>query len=344
MKKLLIIVALLLLLAAGGINYYGWDNIKLQLTQFWGYVTLGNNPLLPTMDRDLRVYEQQTADKPRIERHLLVAGGPTKDGIPSIDRPKFVKPDNSSYGDEATVIGVHVNGEAKAYPYGILNWHEIVNDTVGGVPVSVTMCPLCDTNPVFVRQVNGQTTTFGVSGKLYQNCLVMYDRASDSLWLQVWGMGVAGRYTNHVLERVPAVKTTLGRWQQKHPDTVVLSTETGYTRDYHRYPYGDYKDSRVLVFHAKNQHKLDSHPKAIISYVVKHGAETPTNRFAGASVRAYHDVIQKQGPQVFQLGEREVVAKWDETLQTVRFYDTQTGQLVPSSTAFAFVYPAYFEQ
>lgn len=124
-----------------------------------------------------------------------------------------------------------VNGEAKAYPLGIMNWHEIVNDRVGGVNLNVSYCPLCDTIVAFERG----NTTYGVSGKLYQSCLVMYDREDDTLYSQPWALGVVGSQVNHSLARVPAVKTTLGKWLAKHPDTKILSTETGYQRDYLRY-------------------------------------------------------------------------------------------------------------
>lgn len=129
----------------------------------------------------------------RISLDDLLPGGPPKDGIPALENLVFDSISQTTFKDDEKVLGVVINGEAKAYPYGILNWHEIVNDMVGGVPVSVTYCPLCDTGIVFDRKVAGQETTFGVSGKLFQSCLVMYDRLTSTLWSQPWGIGVSGR-------------------------------------------------------------------------------------------------------------------------------------------------------
>ena len=107
----------------------------------------------------------------------IKGGGPPKDGIPSIDDPVFAGIQDSQFmSDSDTVIGLYINGEARAYPLFILVWHEIVNDTVGGVPVAVTYCPLCYTNQVFERVIDGQEVEFGTSGKLYNSNLLMYDR------------------------------------------------------------------------------------------------------------------------------------------------------------------------
>lgn len=339
-------VILVIIAIAGAVSVYsvGWDNIKLRLTRYWGYVTLNNNPLLSSQDADLQTLKQhqQSQSSPRVELSKLVSGGPGKDGIPSIDDPKFVSPQASQFSDNATVIGVAHNGQAKAYPYGILNWHEIVNDNIGGLPITVTLCPLCDTNPVFIRSINGQVTTFGVSGKLFQSCLVMYDRQTDSLWAQPWGLGIAGARNNVTLKRIPAHKTTLGQWRQAHPDTLVMSTNTGYQRDYHRYPYGSYKTNSTLIFPVRHQSQLHQHPKAIISYIVKPGDQTPTNQFGGESAAISHKQLKQTGHQTLQLGNQKVKAVWDQQLKTARFY--ANGQELPSSTAFAFVYPAFFNK
>ena len=111
----------------------------------------------------------------------IKGGGPPKDGIPSIDNPVFATVSDSQFmSDSDTVIGLDINGQAKAYPLFILVWHEIVNDNVGGLPVSVTYCPLCYTNQVFERVIDGQEVEFGTSGKLYNSNLLMYDRLTES--------------------------------------------------------------------------------------------------------------------------------------------------------------------
>ena len=141
----------------------------------------------------------------------IKGGGPPKDGIPSIDNPVFADGANSQFmSDSDTVIGLEINGEAKAYPLFILVWHEIVNDRVGGTPVSVTYCPLCYTNQVFERVINDQEVEFGTSGKLYNSNLLMYDRLTDSYWSQALGLAVKGELTGYQLDLVPFDVITWG--------------------------------------------------------------------------------------------------------------------------------------
>jgi hypothetical protein len=150
----------------------------------------------------------------------IKGGGPPKDGIPSIDNPVFVDVSDSRFvSNSDTVIGLEINGEAKAYPLFILVWHEIVNDSVGGVPVSVTYCPLCYTNQVFERVIDGNEVEFGTSGKLYNSNLLMYDRLTESYWSQALGMAVKGELSGHQLNLIPFDVITWGDWKTLHPDT-----------------------------------------------------------------------------------------------------------------------------
>ncbi|MGC9526536.1 MAG: DUF3179 domain-containing protein [Limnospira sp.] len=311
----------------------GWDNLRLNhfhLTQHFGDQT-----------RELADIRSQNIDiqnNSRIDLEELLNGGPPKDGIPSIDNPKFDTAATTPFDPEQATIGVVVNGEAKAYPVGILNWHEIVNDRIGGVNVAISYCPLCDTIVAFDRG----DTTFGVSGKLYQSCLVMYDRADDTLYAQPWGLGIVGANVNRSLDRIRAVKTTLGAWLEKYPDSRILSAETGYNRDYQRYPYGSYSRDRNLIFPVRHQDQLDLHPKAAISYIWKNDGDTPHNQFSGESVQFVHSEIQKLGERTIRFDGEDIRAVWDEQLQTVIVQDAG-GTTIPSSHAFAFVYPAFME-
>jgi hypothetical protein len=332
----LLAVFIILVVAMGG-----WSNFKLKMTRVWGFVTIGNNPLLKSYDEDLKNIESESQET-RVDLDRLLSGGPPKDGIPSIDDPRLVDISKSEFSQDELIIGVYLNGEARAYPYGILNWHEIINDKIGDLPITVTLCPLCDTNPVFIRKVDGQETTFGVSGKLLDSCLVMYDRLTDSLWSQPWGIGIAGEKNNQVLEKVPSFKTTLGDWQKKHPNSKILSTDTGYNRDYSRYPYGSYYTDKSLIFSVRNKDKLELHPKEIISYVWRFDEQTPKNKFSGESIQVVHKELQENKEQEFDFKNQKIKAVWDEQLKTVVFYD-KDNKIIPSSTAFAFVYPAYFK-
>ncbi len=194
----------------------------------------------------------------------IKGGGPPKDGIPSIDDPQFATLSGSSFMTQSDiVIGLEINGEAKAYPLSILVWHEIVNDNVGGTPVAVTYCPLCFTNQVFERILNGQEVEFGTSGKLYNSNLVMYDRLTDSYWSQALGMAITGELTGQELKIIPFDVISWGDWISIHPETLVLTTETGYTRAYGVDPYGDYYTDPRIIFPV--DHKDDRmHPKEII--------------------------------------------------------------------------------
>src|SRR6056297_76969 len=171
-------------------------------------------------------------------RDEVLSGGPPKDGIPSIDEPKFwdAREADSELRPEDVVFGLVRNGEMKAYPQKILVQHEITNDVVGDEPVAVTYCPLTGTAMGFRR---GETT-FGVSGKLVNNNLVMYDRATDSRWPQVLGTAISGEFEGQSLQEFRLVWTTWKRWKAAHPETQVLSTDTGYVRNYGQDPYGSY--------------------------------------------------------------------------------------------------------
>ena len=194
----------------------------------------------------------------------IKGGGPPKDGIPSIDDPVFAEVRDSQFmSDSDTVIGLYINGEARAYPLFILVWHEIVNDTVGGVPVAVTYCPLCYTNQVFERVIDGQEVEFGTSGKLYNSNLLMYDRLTDSYWSQALGLAVKGELTGHDLDLVPFDVITWGDWKELYPDTLVLTTDTGHIRSYATDPYGNYYTEPRIMFPV--EHSDDRlHPKEII--------------------------------------------------------------------------------
>jgi len=194
----------------------------------------------------------------------IKSGGPPKDGIPSIDNPEFVVASEEYHvSDSDIVIGLEINGDARAYPLSILVWHEIVNDDVGDVPVAVTYCPLCFTNQVFERVINDQEVEFGTSGKLYNSNLVMYDRLTNSYWSQALGKAIVGELSGYQLNIIPFDVITWGDWKNLHPDTLVLTTNTGHVRAYGVDPYGGYYTDTRVIFPVDN---IDDriHPKEII--------------------------------------------------------------------------------
>jgi len=232
--------------------------------------------LFPTNDSEPLANSQQTENvdsngimttnglKHIIPLDKIRGGGPPKDGIPSIDDPKFATLSESDFMTSSDiVIGLEINGEAKAYPLFILVWHEIVNDNIGGTPVAVTYCPLCFTNQVFERIIDGQEVEFGTSGKLYNSNLVMYDRLTDSYWSQALGLAITGELSGQELEIIPLDVISWGDWSSLHPDTLVLTTDTGHTRAYAVDPYGDYYTDPRIIFPVDNEDDR-MHPKEII--------------------------------------------------------------------------------
>jgi len=173
-------------------------------------------------------------------REATVSGGVVKDGIPAIDEPSFLDTSLSSLGDDEVVFGVVHGDTVRAYPRTILVHHEIVNDRLDGTPVSVTYCPLTGTTLGFERG----STTFGVSGTLVNSNLVMYDRATDSRWPQMLATAIDGPLAGRALREFDPVWTTWGQWRRRHPNTEVLSEDTGYARNYGVDPYGSYAPKR----------------------------------------------------------------------------------------------------
>ena len=166
----------------------------------------------------------------------MMSGGPPPDGIPSIDDPQFISAEEAGLDPGDMVVGLEYGGVVRAYPHQILVAHEIVNHEIGGQNIAVTYCPLTATAQGFKTG----STTLGVSGRLINSNLVMYDRDTGSLWPQIAGTAIAGEREGETLEEVDLVWTTWERWQEQHPDTEVLSTNTGFARNYNRDPYGSY--------------------------------------------------------------------------------------------------------
>ncbi|HKZ92306.1 MAG TPA: DUF3179 domain-containing protein [Candidatus Limnocylindrales bacterium] len=172
----------------------------------------------------------------------IISGGPPKDGIPAIDAPVFESiADARTWMDGLSpVIALEVNGQARAYPMAILTWHEIVNDTLDGVPVTVTFCPLCNTALAFERTIDGVVHDFGTTGSLLFSNLIMYDRQTESWWQQATGESIVGEQMGTQLEFLPAQIISLDEFEATYPEGDVLSRETGFSRSYGRNPYPGY--------------------------------------------------------------------------------------------------------
>lgn len=197
-----------------------------------------------------------------VDRAGLVAGNMVKDAIRPLTAPATLTPAGVLARNEAQrgkylvssdwVLGLTLNGESRAYPLRVLNWHEIVNDTLGGVPLAVTFNPLSFTAAAFRREFGGEETTFGVSGLLYNSTLVMYDRrpdgAGESLWLPLTGRAIAGPAAGAELKLLPASLATWANWVARHPDTTVITGLADFRKHYGMEPYGSYYQRGRLRF------------------------------------------------------------------------------------------------
>lgn len=207
-----------------------------------------------TNAQKLQGWETNT-QKSLIDLDELKRGGPPKDGIPSIDDPKFVSiSDADSWiSDQEPIISVEYEGEARAYPLQILIWHEIVNDNISGDPLLVTFCPLCYSALVFERKVKGEVLEFGVSGFLRHSDMIMYDRKTETLWQQFTGKAIVGDYVGTTLNQMPSQIISFAQFRENYPDGEVLSRDTGYDRNYGANPYTGYDDiNNTPLFDAGN--------------------------------------------------------------------------------------------
>ena len=179
-------------------------------------------------------------------------GGAGRDGIPSIDNPEFIVDPGVNFGglsDDELVVGIYFEGEARAYPHYILDWHEIVNDVVGNDPIALSYCPLTGTAFAWERESENSNSTYGVSGLLYNSNLLLYDRKTESLWSQLKLQCVYGERVGDRPAMYNVVETDWRTWRKMFPETLVLSDDTGFSRNYDVYPYGDYKTNHNYFFY-----------------------------------------------------------------------------------------------
>ena len=219
-------------------------------------------------DHDILVetFGYDEATPATVEFKHMYQGCPARDCIPSIDDPEYVSADEAARfmrGDEL-VIAMNHNGDKRAWPIRILDFHEIVNDTIGGDPVAVTWCPLCGSGLAFRREVGGEVVEFGVSGLLHDSDLVMYDRKTNSLWQQITGEAVMGPALGQTLKEVPVTMTEWETWKSGHPETRVMAPPDDSGMDYgDNRRYAAYEESDRLAFPAARR-DLSIHPKTVV--------------------------------------------------------------------------------
>jgi len=189
-------------------------------------------------------------------------GGPGKDGIPSIDNPKFTSKENISFmNDNDLIVGLQFNGTTRGYPHNILDWHEIINDQFEGKEFALVYCPLTGTATAWNRKINGISTTFGVSGLLFNSNVIPYDRATGSNWSQLKQECINGSLIETKIENFPFIETSWATWKELFPEAQVASSNTGHNRNYSTYPYGDYKTNQDFLLFPVNHTDNRLHQK-----------------------------------------------------------------------------------
>lgn len=267
-----------------------------------------------------------------IDASSIRSGGPPRDGIPSIDEPKFLAAEDADFLDpNDRVIGVHRNGIAKAYPIRILDWHEVVNDEFSGAATLVTYCPLCRTGMVFDVENDEVEFTFGVSGLLYNSDVLLYDRQTSSLWSQIMSQAVTGPMKNVTLDLLPSRHTTWADWREIHPDTLVLSTDTGYRRQYDTSPYLDYERSSRLMFNVENRNRAYDNKNLVLGLSI------------GDQHRAYpFEELRARGADRFgdEFVGQELTVVWSEAANSAHVLN-EAGVELPTVLAYWFAWYAF---
>lgn len=231
----------------------------------------------------------------------LFSGGPPRDGIPPIDEPTFISIDDATQevAETEPIVVYEHQGDARAYPLAILIWHEIVNDTVGGQPVSITFCPLCNTAIAFDRNYGDQVLDFGTSGLLRNSDLVMWDRQTETLWQQATGEGIVGQFAGQSLDFLPASVISFNEFRERYPDGQVLSRETGHDRRYGNNPYTGYDGigSQPFLYSGEIDERLPAMERVVGLIIGTQAVAYPFSTLAEAGV--VNDEVNGQSVAVF---------------------------------------------
>ena len=275
-------------------------------------------------------FDLSQTDVPVSEIHR---GGPPRDGIPALTDPEFLRAGDVRWlRDDDRVLGVYRNGIAKAYPLGIMNYHEVVNDVFADEPIAVTYCPLCFSGVAFrARERDGARLLLGVSGLLYNSDVLLYDRRTESLWSQIAARAISGPRRGETLETVPIANTTWTAWRAEHPDSLVLSRNTAYSRNYDRDPYAEYVEDEALMFPVRFR-MHGRHPKTPV-LGVRVGERARAYPFSAFPETGRHRIED-------ELGGESLTILIDADARSGRVLDAQ-GEEIPSLTVFWFAWFAF---
>jgi len=233
-------------------------------------------------------------------------GGPGKDGIPSIDNPIFETINDVTYMDDSDlVLAIKSGNEIKAYTHPVMDWHEIVNDEIGGTKFALTYCPLTGTGIGWNRVINGSETTFGVSGKLYNTNLMPFDRMTESYWSQMRLDCVNGDLINEEAQNIMFFETSWKTWKTLYPDAPIISTSTGFNRTYGQYPYGDYiTNNNFLIFPVEHENDALPQKERVLSILSSSSTKVFTfDSFSQSKINMVTDSIE--GQNIMVVGSKE---------------------------------------
>ncbi len=258
-------------------------------------------------------------------------GGPPKDGIPSLDNPKFVPAQQARFlQPNDRVLALQRNGIAKAYPLRILNWHEIVNDQFGDESIVIVYCPLCGSGTASKAQIADQSLQFGVSGLLYNSDVLMFDRETQSLWSQIKARAVTGPLKGTLLPGVAVTHTSWADWLSRHPDTLVLSLETGFNRNYLANPYEGYEKESSIMFPVRFRSE-GYHPKEQVLGLVLDGK---------AKAYPFVELAKTSGEVNDELAGQPIQVRYNPTHQSAEVFDA-SGHALPGVALFWFAWYAF---
>ncbi len=265
-----------------------------------------------------------------IPSERVIDGGPGKDGIPALTNPAFVIADEVSFlTDDDLVVGYRKGSDIRAYGHNILNWHEIVNDEVSGDKLAIIYCPLTGTATAWNRVIPGGETTFGVSGLLYNTNVIPYDRLTNSNWSQLLQKSVNGKLINTEAEDFQVIETTWKTWRSMYPKSKVLSTKTGFGRNYDAYPYRDYRtNDNALLFNIIPDDRRIPRKERVIGVVIDGEVKVyrfsslPQEKGVGSNVFYGKGIIKDvfKGQQIIIVGDekRNILVAFENTLSSGR--------------------------
>ncbi|MDP2631422.1 MAG: DUF3179 domain-containing protein [Candidatus Uhrbacteria bacterium] len=249
--------------------------------------------------------------------------GLSAEDIPAIDDPKFVSVTAADdvLADAVSGIDIDVNGEHRFYPYQILNWHHVVNDDFGGQKLAITYCPFCRSAVVYERVLGETELLFEASGKVYNNNFLISDRETGSLWSQMRGIGVVGEKVGETLTTYPSIVMTWAAWKALYPNGEVLSTDTGYARDYTHHPYVDY-DMSDLIYFPLNATSTNLTQKWLVNGF--------SDSESGEHIAFSNNILSGFGAANETVGTKEITALYDFETGAIRVFDRKVGDQVLS--------------